>query len=98
MDYCQEFELNDLIEFIPYLDRNMWESARLNAFITAKAHFKGINEYKDVAPFKWEKESDDSEHVTEISDDDIKRLEELSKQWQKEQPTIVEKLPTSEIK
>jgi hypothetical protein len=35
MDNCTDWELNNLIENIPYLDRNLWESSRLNSYVTA---------------------------------------------------------------
>lgn len=82
MDECTEWELNNIIANIPYTDRNMWETSRLNAFITAKAHFKGIKKFKDILIFPWEKEDEEEKeeepHNYEISNEEIKRLKQLS--------------------
>lgn len=84
MDECSLWELNDYIDYLPYMDRNVWESARLCAYIDAKSHFKNIKGYKDICEFKWEKEETEVEHNYEISTEDIMRLKELSKQWETE--------------
>ena len=82
MDECTEWELNNVVVCIPYTDRNMWEASRLNAFITAKAWFKGIKKFKDICEYPWEKEEEEEKeeepHNYEISNEDIKRLTELS--------------------
>ena len=84
MDECSEWELNDILDYLPWTDRNLWESQRLNAYITSRANFKGIHEFKDVCSFKWELEDEEPEEVRdiEISDDDITRLTELTKLWE----------------
>ena len=51
MDECTEWELNNVVACLPYTDRNMWETSRLNAFITAKAWFKGIKKFKDICEY-----------------------------------------------
>lgn len=87
MDECTFWELDDYLELLPYLDRNMWESARLGAFIDAKSHFRGIHKYDDICQFKWEREDEmveEVEHDTEISNQEIERLKELAKQWEKD--------------
>ena len=87
MDECTIWEINDLVDNLTYMDRNMWESARLCAYIDAKSHFKNIKNYTDICEFKWEKDEGkmiEEEHIIEISTDDIIRLKELSKQWEKE--------------
>lgn len=82
MDECTEWELNNIIANIPYTDRNMWDATRLNTYITAKAHFKGVKKFKDICVFPWEKEDEEEKeeepHNYEISNEDIKRLTELS--------------------
>jgi len=35
LDVCTDWEINDVLDNLAYLDRNLWESQRLNAFITA---------------------------------------------------------------
>lgn len=84
LDTCTEWELTDYIELLPYIDRTEWETARLCAYIDAKSHFKNINKYSDICEFKWEQKEQEEEHKTEISNDEIKRLKELAKQWEKD--------------
>lgn len=87
MDECTEWELNDLVDLIPYADRNLWESSRLCAYLDAKSHFKGIHSYQDICNFKWEKDDGDEFeeiHNYEISNEEINRLKQLAKQWEKD--------------
>lgn len=83
MDICQEWEINDILENIPYTDRNLWESQRLNAYITAQANSTKKLQMKDICKFKWEEETSVEEKEIEITNDEIKRLKELSKKWEK---------------
>lgn len=82
MDKCQEWELNDLMENIPYLDRNLWESQRLNTYVVAQVNSRKKMELKDICNFKWEQEDKTEEHDVEINDDEIRRLKEIAKQWE----------------
>lgn len=78
MDDCTDWELNNLIENIQYLDRNLWESSRLNSYVTAQVNSRKKISFQDICTFKWEeKETED----IEISDDDIQRLKQLSRIW-----------------
>ncbi len=81
MDVCTIWEINDLIEFLPYCDRNMWESQRLNAYMTAQVNSTKRLTMQDICKFKWEDE-DTSQNTQEITDDDIKRLSERATQWE----------------
>lgn len=86
MNDCSEWEINDLIDLVPYCDRATWEQARLNAYVTAQVNSKKKLSQQDICKFKWEDTENlfDEEHITEITDDDILRLQKLSEQWQKE--------------
>lgn len=85
LDECSIWELNDLMDNIKYLDRNLWESSRLNSFIFAKANFKNINKIDDIFPLPWDEEEDRKNNMSkgdiEISDEDIKRWKQLQKEW-----------------
>lgn len=86
MDKCTEWEIEDILECLPYTDRNLWESSRLCAYIDAKANFKGIKSYADIAEFRWEKNEEqvkEEESNTEITNDEIKKLKAKAKQWEK---------------
>jgi hypothetical protein len=86
MDKCTEWELNDLINNIPYLDRNLWDSQRLNAYITAQVNSKKKLTQQDICKFKWDEKNVEEfvkdESSTQITNDDINRLKNLAKQWE----------------
>ena len=77
MTFC---ELNDIIINIPYLDRNLWESARLNSYIIAQVNSKKTIKPTDILKFKWDNENEGNAEEQKISNEDIKRLKERSKQ------------------
>lgn len=66
---------------IPYMDRNLWETARLNAYVVAQVNSRRKLTQQDICKFKWE-ESDiadfGNENDIEISNEDIDRLKQLS--------------------
>ncbi len=84
MDECTFWEVDNILDCLPYCDRNLWESQRLLALIDAKSHFKNIKNYQDIATFEWEKEHKEEVEPTdiEITKDDITRLKNLAKQWE----------------
>lgn len=83
MDEMQTWEINDMIENIPYTDRALWETARVNAYVVAQVNSKKKLTQQDIIKFKWEDMSNfiHEEHIIEMSNTDIKRLEELSKNF-----------------
>lgn len=83
MDEMQTWEINDMIENIPYTDRALWETARVNAYVVAQVNSRKKMTQQDILKFKWEDMSNfmHDEHIIEMSNEDIKRLEELSKNF-----------------
>ena len=83
-DECTFWELNDIIENLPYLDRALWETARLNAYVVAQVNSRKKLTQQDVLRFKWEDMKDfmKDDHVIEMSNSDITRLQELSKNFE----------------
>lgn len=86
MDKCTDWEINDLIDNIPYLDRNLWDSQRLNAYITAQVNSKKKLTQQDICKFKWDEKNVEEfvkdESLTKMTNDDINRLKDLAKQWE----------------
>jgi hypothetical protein len=90
MDECTVWEINDIISNLPFMDRNLWETARLNAYVVAQVNSRKHITQQDICKFKWEDKNafvkkDESNY--EISTEEINRLKELStkfegKQWQ----------------
>lgn len=79
MDEMTEWEINDIIDNLPYLDRNMWEACRLSAWITIQANSRDEVAMQDVLKFKWDDASVSTKEI-EISNEDIERLREKAKQ------------------
>lgn len=75
------WEINDIMVNIPYMDRNLWETARLNAYVVAQVNSRRKLTQQDICKFKWE-EPDiadfGKENDIEISNEDIDRLKQLS--------------------
>lgn len=71
----QLWEINDIIQLLPYLDRNLWETSRLNAYVTAQVNSRKTLKQNDICKFKWE----ESEENIEISNEDIERLKQKAK-------------------
>lgn len=78
MDEMQDYEIQDCLDNIPYLCTNEWESARLNAYVTAQVNSKKKLSPQDIVKFAWEKEEVSSN--IEISNEDIDRLRKKSEQ------------------
>lgn len=55
MDKLEGWEVNTLIELIPYADRNEWEMCRQQIYITAQVNSKKKLKAKDIMEFAWEK-------------------------------------------
>lgn len=72
-----------MIELIPYCDRNSWEQSRMNAYILAQVNSRKKLSPSDIVSFKWEDNNELEEHITTITDEDIERLKNISKQWEK---------------
>ncbi len=83
MDMCTDWELYNIVDNLPNLDRNLWESSRLIAYVVAQVNSKKKLTFQDICSFKWE-QPEESEPQVEISNDDINRLKELSKKWEKQ--------------
>lgn len=84
-------DVNDIMENIPYLERNEWERTRFSSFLFAKANFKGINKTTDMEKFlkfPWDKEEAKVEKArkkqskTTTTDKDIEKMKHLAAQWQ----------------
>ena len=77
MDQMPGWEINDLIANIPYLDRNMWESSRLQLFAQAQTHSTKQIEITDLLKFKWDPGNETQN--TEMSKEDKIRLQNKAK-------------------
>ena len=81
MDECTMWEVIDLIEGIKWMDRNTWEQTRLQSYLTVQVNSKNKLTPSDLIHFPWDEGIDNTDHDTEISNEDIQRLKELGKKW-----------------
>lgn len=69
----QSYELNDIINNIPYIDKNEWERFRYTIYSNIQMNSKKKLKPTDIIKYNWdivEKENNN------ISNEDIKRLQE----------------------
>ncbi len=78
MDEMQLYEIDDILECLPYLDRNSWEQCRLNSYITSMIDHSKVK-MSDFLEFPWEAE--DKKERQKITDKDIEYLKQLEKLW-----------------
>lgn len=71
------WDINDLLVGLSYKGRQEWERLRTGAYITIAPHCKKIDKEK-MLPFPW-----DEKPNTSISTDDVKRMKELAKRFEK---------------
>lgn len=80
LDRMQMYEVNIYVEDIPYLDRNSWEQCRTRMYGLSQMFSKKELKPTDLLKFKWDEAEENNK--TGISDEDIKRLTELSKKYE----------------
>ena len=78
LDRMQPYELTNIFEAIPYVDRTLWEQCRLKIFSTASMFSKNNLSVTDIMRFKWDDETEET-HETEITQNDIERLKQQAK-------------------
>lgn len=74
MDDMQDYEVNDILEYLPFLDTPEWERARLEMYTNVQINSKKKLEPTDILSLPWDK--DYISHDTSISDDDVSRLKD----------------------
>lgn len=75
MDELQDYEVNDILECLPFLDKPDWERTRLAVYTNVQINSKKKLEPTDIMTFPWENEElTGSKSPKEISDSDISRL------------------------
>lgn len=79
LDECTLWEIDNIIDNLPYTDRNLWESSRLNSYTIAKANFKGIGKITDYISFPWEKNQPKGD--TSITNEEVDRLRNLAQKF-----------------
>lgn len=76
----EEWEVNDMLDNLRYLERNEWERSRYAIYSNIQINSKKKLKPTDIMKFEWddEKETETFENKT-ITKEDIKRLNEKTK-------------------
>lgn len=85
MDYMQEYEVRDILEYIPYLDRNSWEQCRYAMYSNIQMNSTKPIKATEIIKFPWDNITDEIAKETTISKDEIERLKNKAKLIQKTQ-------------
>lgn len=70
----QDYEVNTIIENIPYLDRASWEQNRFSIYSNVQMNSKKQIKPTDIIKFAW----DETAETTSITNEDIERLRNKS--------------------
>jgi len=81
MDEMKDYEVGIFMDNLGYLDVNQWEQTRFLGYCGVQVYSKKKLSPQDLLTFSWEAE--DSEHETEISNEDVARLKAKAEQYQK---------------
>ena len=73
----QSYEVNTIIENLPYLDRNSWEQHRFQVYSNIQMNTKKKLTPQEIMKFAWEK---DNNSDTSITSKEIERLKNKSKE------------------
>ena len=71
----QSYEVNTIIENLPYLDRNSWEQHRFQVYSNIQMNSKKKLSPTDIMNFAW-----DNKEETSITSTEIERLRNKSKE------------------
>lgn len=82
MDSLQEYEIEPIVQNIPFIEKGDWERTRFLAYCNIqKSSTKKIN--PQIIVFPWEKEDDNTDQISPNSEpltkEDIQRLKERSR-------------------
>lgn len=81
MNQLEEWEINTLIESIPYADRTQWEMCRQMLYLTAQVNSKKKLKPKDIMEFAWEKPEKVKAHETPTHEE-ISKARDMAKYFE----------------
>ncbi len=79
MDKIEWSEIGALMKFQHYLVIDSWEMARFQSYIALKSQTNYKGEIQDFLPFSWEKQEQEQEENTSITQEEITKLTEEAK-------------------
>lgn len=78
MDNMQGYELNTIIQNIPYLDRNQKELDRYKLYVSVQSNSKKKVKIEEILSLPWDKENKNT--GTKISQEEQRQMRERAKQ------------------
>ena len=83
MDSLQEYEIEPIVQNIPFIEKGDWERTRFLAYCNIQKSSSKKLKPTDLIKFPWEKEDDNTEQINgnsePLSKEDIQRLKEQAK-------------------
>ena len=78
MDKMKDYEVSLLLDNIQYSEKNDWERSRFESYVLCQINSKKKLSPTDIVKFSWDNEK--QELSTEISQEDIDRLQKKSEE------------------
>lgn len=79
LDEMQWYEINGLMKYEYYKEKEEWEQARLIAYVVAQVNSKKKIKIEDIIPFYWEQSQD----KTATSKEEFERLKNKANEYLK---------------
>lgn len=80
LDKMEWYEINSLLKYRHYAVKESWEQSRLITYMIAQTNSKKHLKITDIIKFPWDDDEDEKE-CTKITTDDVKRLNEMAKEY-----------------
>ena len=83
MDSLQEYEIEPIVQNIPFIEKGDWERTRFQSYCNLQKSSSKRLSPKDLITFPWEKEESSTDQINgnsePLSKEDIQRLKEQAK-------------------
>lgn len=81
LDKMTFVEVRHFLDGLARRNRESWEQTRIVGYIIAQANSSKTLNQTDILSFPWDEENE-KEKATTVSDEDVKRLRALAKQYE----------------
>lgn len=86
MDTLQEYEIEPIIQNIPFIEKGDWERTRFQSYCNLQKSSSKRLSPQDLITFPWEKEESSTDQINcnsePLTKEEIQRLKEQAKQYQ----------------
>lgn len=83
MDSLQEYEIEPIVQNIPFIEKGDWERTRFQSYCNIQKSSSKKLKPTDLITFPWEKEHDNTEQINgnsePLTQEDIDRLRQQAK-------------------